>query len=200
MSSISLNAFSQQLFNAISKRQWGVVLVQMASCNDFNLSASPIKKIAANRKNTLKSTGPKTAEGKELTRRNSIKHGLLSKDLIIDEEDSRALQTLMDDLFTTLQPVGKIEEVLTEKIGSTLWRMQRLISAESKALEEKDWMGELRKLQEAYNSSILSSITRYESNFERPLYRALHELQRIQGMRQGEAVLTPIAVDVHSNI
>ncbi len=158
------------------------------------------KQIVANRQNALKSTGPRTPDGKGLTRKNSIKHGLLSKDLIIREEDSKALQALMDDLFATLQPLGKIEEVLTEKIGSTLWRMQRLISAESKALGDKDWMGEVRKLQEVYNSSILSSITRYESNLERTLYRALHELQRIQGMRLGEAVLAPIAVDIHSNI
>ena len=158
------------------------------------------KQNIANRQNALKSTGPKTPEGKELARKNSIKHGLLSKDLVIREEDSKALQALMDDLFATLQPLGKIEEVLTEKIGSTLWRLQRLISAESKALAEKDWMGELRKLQEAYNTSTLSSITRYESNLERTLYRALHELQRIQGMRQGQSVLAPIAVDIHSNI
>jgi len=158
------------------------------------------KQIQANRKNALRSTGPKTSEGKELARRNSIKHGLLSKDLIIREEDSRALQALMDDLFTTLQPQGKLEQVLTEKIGTTLWRLQRLITAESKALEDKDWMGELRKIQEAYNTAILSSISRYESNLERTLYRALHELQRLQGMRQGQTVVAPIAVDIHSNI
>ena len=158
------------------------------------------KQIVANRQNAQKSTGPRTTEGKVLARKNSIKHGLLSKDLVIREEDAKALQALMDDLFATLQPLGKIEEVLTEKIGSTLWRLQRLISAESQALEDRDWMGELRKLQEVYNSSILSSISRYESNLERTLYRVLHELQRLQGMRQGQAVLAPIAVDVHSNI
>lgn len=158
------------------------------------------KQIVANRQNALKSTGPRTQEGKELTRRNSIKHGLLSKDLIIREENSRDLHALMEDLFTTLQPQGKIEEVLTEKIGTTLWRLQRLISAESKALQDKDWMGELRKIHEAYNTTILSSISRYESNLERTLYRALHELQRLQGMRRGQSILAPIAVDIHSNV
>jgi hypothetical protein len=106
----------------------------------------------------------------------------------------------MDDLFITFQPQGKLEEILTEKIGATLWRLQRLIIAESKALEDKDYMGKLRNIHEAYNTTILRSISRYESNIERTLYRALHELQRLQGMRQGQSVLTPIAIDIHSNI
>lgn len=158
------------------------------------------KQIATNRQNALKSTGPKTPEGKELARKNSIKHGLLSKDLIIREEDPKALQALMDDLFATLQPLGRIEEVLTEKIGATLWRMQRLISAESQVLEDRDWMGEIQKIQNAYNTSTLNSIMRYESNLERTLYRALHELQRLQGMRQGQCTLAPIAVEINSNV
>lgn len=95
---------------------------------------------------------------------------------------------------------GRIEEVLTEKIGATLWRMQRLISAESRTLEDRDRVGEVQKIQSAYNTSTLNSITRYESNLERPFYRALHELQRLQGMRQGNAFLAPIAVDIHSNV
>ncbi len=40
------------------------------------------KKAEANRQNALKSSGPKTPEGKEAVRLNALKHGLLSKDVL----------------------------------------------------------------------------------------------------------------------
>jgi len=40
--------------------------------------ASPAQ-IAANRRNALKSTGPKTARGKAIVSRNPLKHGFRSK-------------------------------------------------------------------------------------------------------------------------
>jgi hypothetical protein len=39
-------------------------------------------------------------------------------------------------------------------------------------------------------------LTRYEAALERSLYKALHELQRLQLVRAGRAALAPIAVDV----
>ncbi len=36
------------------------------------------KQIRANRRNALKSTGPKTSEGKSKVKRNALKHGLLT--------------------------------------------------------------------------------------------------------------------------
>ena len=50
---------------------------------------------------------------------------------------------LIEELALSLHPEGKIEEILVEKIGGTLWRLQRLISAEASALNENDWMGRL---------------------------------------------------------
>ena len=43
------------------------------------------KQMLANQKNALKSTGPKTAKGKALAKRNSRKHGLWAKDVVITE-------------------------------------------------------------------------------------------------------------------
>ncbi len=41
------------------------------------------RQLAANRKNTLRSTGPNTPEGKAVSARNAIKHGILSKAVIL---------------------------------------------------------------------------------------------------------------------
>ena len=42
-----------------------------------------------------------------------------------------------------------------------------------------------------------SRLARYETSLERSLYKALHELQRLQAPRAGRAVLPPVAVDVN---
>ena len=39
-------------------------------------------------------------------------------------------------------------------------------------------------------------LARYEAHLERTLYRALHELQRLQAARSGGKVVAPVAVDV----
>ena len=41
------------------------------------------KQLAANRRNAKKSTGPKTTAGKVRARRNSLRHGLLARDVVV---------------------------------------------------------------------------------------------------------------------
>jgi len=42
----------------------------------------------------------------------------------------------------------------------------------------------------------LDRIQRYETSKERQMYRALHELQRLQAARQSAMALAPVAIDV----
>ena len=51
------------------------------------MSSNPIKTLA-NQLNCLRSTGPRTATGKAMARANSLKHGLLSRNLIIPGENA----------------------------------------------------------------------------------------------------------------
>jgi len=45
------------------------------------------KQVQANRRNALKSTGPRTPEGKAAVRQNALRHGLLSKETLLPGED-----------------------------------------------------------------------------------------------------------------
>jgi hypothetical protein len=42
-------------------------------------------------------------------------------------------------------------------------------------------------------------LSRYESSIEKSFYKAMHELQRIQAMRLGLPVMTPIALNINVN-
>jgi len=54
------------------------------------------KQIEANRLNALKSTGPRTAEGKAATRLNALQHGIFAEMPTVIGEDTAAYETLRD--------------------------------------------------------------------------------------------------------
>ena len=84
------------------------------------------RKAEANRQNALKSTGPKTPEGKDSVRHNAIKHGLLSEQVLLPGEDEAALKELSEHLRAELSPVGYVEDLLVERILAAYWRLRRL--------------------------------------------------------------------------
>src|SRR5712664_1266973 len=84
------------------------------------------RKRKANRKNAQKSTGPKTRAGREKSRMNAVKHGILCDELIIrmgeGHEDLTAFEQLLAGLRKHAKPVGTLEDILVQKIGGYLWR------------------------------------------------------------------------------
>lgn len=87
------------------------------------------KKIAANRANALKSTGPKTQAGKEVSRRNSLVHGLTAQVLLLDHEDPAEFEALRDALLADYPPEGA-QDVIglshLERLVSVVWRLRRV--------------------------------------------------------------------------
>jgi hypothetical protein len=52
------------------------------------------KQFTANRANAKKSTGPKTESGKQISRRNALKHGLTGEAIVIGDEDPTIFEEL----------------------------------------------------------------------------------------------------------
>ena len=158
------------------------------------------KQNLANRKNALKSTGPRTLVGQATSSKNSLKHGLLAQQLIIRDESPSELEILQTNLYNSLQPIDSVEELLVEKIIKAAWRMQRVLQIEKEFLQKKDYSGweKLNQAFKGYDGNYLMNLFRYEAMLEKHFYKALHELQRIQGIRSGQPVLAPIAIDINS--
>jgi hypothetical protein len=54
------------------------------------------KKAGANRQNALKSTGPKTSEGRAAVRLNALTHGLLSQQTLLQDEERSSWCSLVN--------------------------------------------------------------------------------------------------------
>jgi len=84
------------------------------------------RKIAANRRNALRSTGPKTTRGKARSSRNARKHGLLAASPIIPgAEDRMAWEDHRAGLFESWAPVGYQEELFVEQMATMAWEKAR---------------------------------------------------------------------------
>jgi hypothetical protein len=87
-----------------------------------------MRKVEANRRNALKSTGPRTPKGKEYTGRNAVKHGLLAShisDFRALDEDPQEFEDLLNGLWDSLQPVGRAEEEEVENMALCRWKQKR---------------------------------------------------------------------------
>ena len=156
------------------------------------------QQIEANRQNA-KLGGVKTEEGKAVSKYNAVKHGILTKDIILSGEKEAELVDFGRKIRTELKPVNEMELILVERIIANTWRLKRALKAEKEMIEhdmenKKNFGAALSYDFANYDS--YGKFTRYETCLERGIYKALHELQRLQASRSGEKIPAPVAIDV----
>jgi hypothetical protein len=88
------------------------------------------KQLAANRANAKKSSGPKTPAGLAKSSRNSTRHGLLARTIVLSGESPERFKLLLDDLTAELHPTTAIERSLVENMAVARWRQMRLWAME----------------------------------------------------------------------
>jgi hypothetical protein len=146
------------------------------------------------------STGPKTELGKQRSSRNSLKHGVLSKHLIIEGERTQDYNRLLSGLMEAHQPQGMAEQMLVERMAVATWKQQRLIRVETADIngrlesERAARVREKSSMMQSFASKTeieafampvnLDKILRYQSQLEAQFYRALIALQSLQTNRQ----------------
>ncbi len=159
------------------------------------------RQIEANRRNALKSVGPRSEAGKALVALNALRHGLTSRRPILPGEEAEVFAVLAAGLRAQLQPEGELEEQLVERIAAALWRLQRVSGVEAAVVARESGGGEganfaLAFVRDAEGSDTFSRLRRYETTLERSVYRALHELERRQAARAGQDVPLPGVLEV----
>jgi hypothetical protein len=166
------------------------------------------KQLEANQENA-KLGGVKTEEGKAVSKLNAIKHGLLTREALLDGENEQELKELTDNIYEQFTPKGELEKIFCDRIASSVWRLSRAIKVEKNIMEfhSKDDFGKIclsqaegqgrrMAIMDMIINDDIEKIIRYESSIERGIYKALHELQRIQATRKGEDVPLPVSVDI----
>ena len=169
-----------------------------------------VKQTQANQVNA-KLGGVKTSEGKAISSLNAIKHGLLSKEVLLSGEDEGSLIGLGKRLRAYIQPMGELELILTDRVITNTWRLKRVLKVEKATMEwqREHELNEKMRFDKTSDKQIgrkatsemlinqdIEKIIRYETAIERGLYKALHELQRIQLARSSGKPTVPLAIDL----
>ena len=105
--------------------------------------------------------------------------------------------------------------MLAERIIANMWRLRRALEVETAIMEfekfddsmagldlllstssSKEDQQRRKKIRSMILNSGVETVIRYETTIERGIYKALHELQRLQATRMGIKSPLPLAVDI----
>ena len=159
--------------------------------------ARPIseKQLAANRANALKSTGPRTPEGKARSARNACKHGFAAISITaLTPEDLEEIARLKADLVSVYRPVNNQELFALDRVAQAqqaMLRAARLEASLFNACMQKSRRSRSanHSLGEGFHRMAMQSnaftlFLRYQAQAERNYRRAIEEFERLKALRQ----------------
>ena len=91
--------------------------------------------IQANRRNAQLSTGPRSAEGKLVSRFNALKTGIQAKSFVIRGEDPAELAELIAGYHRQFHPATSLERFLVDTLVTAEWQIRRLGQVEARLWE-----------------------------------------------------------------
>jgi hypothetical protein len=156
-------------------------------------------RILANQQNAALSTGPRSAEGKEKSRQNALKHGLTGAGVALPNEDVVEVERRFVAFRDEMQATGEIGEALARRAAFLSVRLDRCVSHDTATLSERirqadaDFVApegsddataaQLRAEAKAiamFDPSKEATLARrYEAATERGFFRALRELRQL---------------------
>ena len=146
------------------------------------------RRLAANRANSKRSTGPKTEAGKKRVSKNAIRHGILSNTAVLDFECQEDFDQLAINFRTQFLPTTPTESLYVDAMISTHWRLLRIRTIETAYLNRRahDADDDKTPLDKCVTGFILAAggsletFTRYESHLSRQHHRALRLLLELR--------------------
>ena len=153
----------------------------------------------ANRENAKKSTGPRTPEGKTISSRNSLVHGMTSGKFLPPDADPQEFFQLLDQFRNRFQPFDEVEDALVERLVAAEFKMRSVrymdaglfhYQAETNPMPEQfNKAGRSNPLAWAFHGdsayyNSFSKLMRYEGCLQREFSRALRDLSMLQADRR----------------
>ena len=86
---------------------------------------------AINRANAQKSTGPRTAAGKQRSALNALRHGLTGHTIVLPFEDQSAYQRHSQSFLDEYRPKGATETQLVQSLLDSAWQLNRSAAVET---------------------------------------------------------------------
>jgi hypothetical protein len=167
--------------------------------------------IQANQLNAQKSTGPRTADGKSIASKNSLKHGLFALSDVISGENQADFNIHREQILTELNPISPLESILADRVVCLSWRLKRSVRIQNQAFNvmlEPTPPNPLAKLalkltgqsqpepdpdpslalgraaiKDLSNARVLERLLMYERRIENSLFKTILELQRLSLIR-----------------
>ncbi len=143
--------------------------------------------LSANRANAQRSTGPRSVEGKSVSRFNALKHGVDAATIALPGEDPDAYQALADAYTEAYQPADVADRFLVDTMIRADWQKQRLqriesdlirrVLAETPGATLTDVM-----LSDSPAAKILARTQRQIAAHERAWFRAHREFVRLASL------------------
>ncbi len=168
------------------------------------LDKSPDKKLG----------GPKTEEGRSISRLNAIKYGFFSQ--LGTEYDKIQHSDLCNDIYESFAPQTTYEAQLVEILLSNLLSYRRISFVEHELFKKHlnptitrnildDSENFVRVIQDGYKPQVegdiieeLEKFQRYKTATTNLILKTQHELERLSRLRNGEMVPCPVVVDVNA--
>src|ERR1700748_3132020 len=160
-------------------------------------------RIEAGRRNGMLAKGKKSEEARQRCARNSVKHGLFAKTLVLANEDRGAFESTRKSYYETWKPENEFEADLVNDMIAARWRLNRIMMVEKETIDLRqarmDHSGVLKKefdlipepvrlaiaYEKEYNESkTLATLSRYEARYYRQFRHATDELRRVQKDRR----------------
>ncbi len=139
------------------------------------------KQLAANRRNSQKSTGPRSAEGKARSSMNALKTGIDAQSQLIRGEDPAALEELVTEYHGRCRPTTPEQRMLVDTLVDCEWLLRRFRAVETQLWEDATHIFDIT-LAQAYSKKC-DEFTRLQRRIDmtqRHYHDALRLLQRLQ--------------------
>jgi hypothetical protein len=105
---------------------------------------SSLRQIKSNRRNAIRSIGPKTEAGKHRSSKNAVRHGLTAETVIEPLEDPEDYKAFEQAVTADYDAETAVERELVLRLASLLWRLRRstliengLLQIESEVLRDQ---------------------------------------------------------------